>query len=101
CYDLVIVSAGGYPKDMQMYQVIKTLKNAAKITKEHGHILLIAKCQELYGNGTFQYWTEMKQDRQQTVHYLNQTFVLGAHKLTQLDGVLSKHTVHLYSDMPD
>src|SRR5690606_1223945 len=27
CYDLVIVSAGGYPKDMQMYQVIKTLKN--------------------------------------------------------------------------
>lgn len=34
---LVIASAGGYPKDLNFYQTIKTLCNALEVSQEGGH----------------------------------------------------------------
>jgi len=100
-YDAVVASAGGYPKDMQLYQAIKSLENAAGFVKPGGRILLIARCQELYGNGTFQEWAETRIDRERAVRRLEEQFVLGAHKLRILDRVLSRHEVYLYSAVPE
>ncbi|TLS49362.1 nickel-dependent lactate racemase [Paenibacillus antri] len=99
-YDVVVASAGGYPKDMQLYQAIKSLENAAAFAKPGGSILLIARCQELYGNGTFLEWAETRIDRERAVRELEERFVLGAHKLHILHQVLQKHRVFLYSDVP-
>lgn len=99
-YDTVIVSAGGYPKDTQLYQAVKSLKNAATITKPGGKIVLAAKCEEIFGNGIFQYWVETIQDRKLIVDKLKEQFVLGAHKIEHIDQVLQNHEVFLYSDMP-
>lgn len=100
-YDVVLASAGGWPKDMQLYQAIKSLVNASKLAKPGATILLTARCEEGYGNGLFQYWAETLPDRTRVVQMLRERFVLGAHKIEQLDQVLQKHTVFLYSGVPD
>jgi lactate racemase len=98
-YDIVVASAGGHPKDMQLYQAVKSLMNAATITKSGGSILLAARCEEQFGNGIFQYWTEVIQDRSRIVQMLNQQFVMGAHKIAHIDQILSQHDVYLYSEL--
>lgn len=99
-YDVVIASAGGAPKDMQLYQAIKSLENAAGFAKPGGDILLIAKCEELYGNGTFQAWNETHANRARAIERLGKEFVLGAHKLHRLHKLTSKHNVFLFSSVP-
>ncbi len=40
------VSAGGYPKDINLYQAQKALDNASHGVKEGGVLILCAKCAE-------------------------------------------------------
>ncbi len=35
-YDTVICSAGGHPKDQNLYQAVKSLRNAAAVTRTGG-----------------------------------------------------------------
>jgi nickel-dependent lactate racemase len=99
-YDLVLASAGGHPKDMQLYQAVKSMANAAKLLKPGGTLLIAARCEEMYGNGLFQYWAETIQDRSRIVAMLKQKFVLGPHKFEHLDELLRHCAVHLYSELP-
>lgn len=52
--DLVIASSGGYPKDTQLYQTIKTLDNATYAVREGGVIILVSECSEGIGSQPFQ-----------------------------------------------
>lgn len=99
-YDLVIVAPGGDPKDRQLYQALKALRNAAAFTKPGGPILMAAELSEGLGNGMFQYWVETMTDRQRMTAKLKQHFVLGAHKVLHVDEVLSSHPVYLHSSLP-
>ncbi len=47
--DLVIASAGGAPKDVELYQSIKTLINARAATKPGGTMILLTECPEGLG----------------------------------------------------
>jgi nickel-dependent lactate racemase len=100
-YDVVLVSAGGHPKDTQLYQAVKSLTNAAAITKPGGKLVLIAQCEEQFGNGMFQHWVETMPDRSVMMAKLNEQFVLGAHKIEQIDKILRHHSVYLYSQVPE
>ncbi len=48
--DMVIASAGGYPKDINLYQTTKTLINAKEAVKEGGTIIILSQCSEGFGN---------------------------------------------------
>jgi nickel-dependent lactate racemase len=48
--DLVIASACGYPKDINLYQSAKTLFNAQDAVRPGGSIVILASCAEGYGN---------------------------------------------------
>jgi nickel-dependent lactate racemase len=100
-YDVVLVSAGGHPKDTQLYQALKSLTNAAAITKPGGSLVLVAQCEELFGNGIFQHWVETIGDRQIMLAKLKEKFVLGAHKVEHIDSILQHHPVYLFSQMPE
>ncbi len=43
---LVIASAGGYPKDINLYQTSKTLSNALAAAAPGGTIVLLSQCRE-------------------------------------------------------
>ncbi len=48
--DVVVVSSGGYPKDINLYQASKGLSNAVEAVKKGGTIILLAECIEGLGD---------------------------------------------------
>ncbi|WZL74419.1 nickel-dependent lactate racemase [Clostridiaceae bacterium 35-E11] len=48
--DLVIASAGGYPKDINLYQASKALSNAKEAVNNEGIIILLSQCIEGIGD---------------------------------------------------
>jgi nickel-dependent lactate racemase len=48
--ELVIASAGGFPKDMNLYQSSKALVNSIKAVKKGGYLILLADCSEGIGH---------------------------------------------------
>ena len=42
--DIIVVSAGGHPADMNLYQAYKGLDNALDAVKRGGVIILVAEC---------------------------------------------------------
>lgn len=54
--DIVIASCGGYPKDINLYQSIKSLFNATRAVKKGGTLLLLAECSEGGGAPDFFNW---------------------------------------------
>lgn len=56
--DLVIVSCGGFPKDISLYQSTKSLFNASLAVKSGGTILVLAECREGAGAAEFFGWND-------------------------------------------
>lgn len=52
-YDNIIVSAGGFPKDINMVQAQKSLDRITNIVKDGGNIFFFAECIDEYGNDYF------------------------------------------------
>jgi nickel-dependent lactate racemase len=48
--EVVVASAGGHPKDMNLYQATKALCNAFHACKQGGDIILLAMCNEGLGS---------------------------------------------------
>jgi len=58
-YDLVLASAGGYPKDINMIQVHKAIDNAAAFVRDGGTLIVLAECDDGIGSSTFLPYFEM------------------------------------------
>ncbi|WP_135556233.1 nickel-dependent lactate racemase family protein [Paenibacillus cymbidii] len=99
-YALVIASPGGHPKDMQLYQSVKTLQNAESVATPGAPLVLIAQCEEYYGNTVMQDWLEHMPDREAMLRRLSASFVLGAHKIGQIAAIAARHPIYLHSVMP-
>jgi nickel-dependent lactate racemase len=54
--DVVIVSCGGFPHDINMIQAHKALEAASHACKESGTIVLLAECEEGPGRNDFLNW---------------------------------------------
>jgi len=52
-YDLVVASAGGYPKDINFIQSHKSIHNAASFVKDGGTLVILAECIDGIGNKAF------------------------------------------------
>ncbi|QZY56204.1 nickel-dependent lactate racemase [Crassaminicella profunda] len=48
--DVVIATAGGYPKDINLYQTCKTVINAKEAVKKGGSMIILSECSEGFGN---------------------------------------------------
>ncbi len=54
--DVVFVSCGGFPKDLNLYQAVKSLFNGIRAMKEDGTIVFLAECPEGGGAKDFFDW---------------------------------------------
>ncbi len=99
--DIVIVSAGGYPKDINMYQAQKALDNARFAVREGGAIILVASCPETYGSATFERWIKNAESPAQIIRDIARNFELGGHKAAAIALALERATVFSVTDMPD
>ncbi|HWR39490.1 MAG TPA: nickel-dependent lactate racemase [Patescibacteria group bacterium] len=54
--DVVIASAGGFPKDINLYQGSKTIDNADLAVKENGVVILLLECRDIAEPPDFSGW---------------------------------------------
>jgi nickel-dependent lactate racemase len=99
--DVVVVSAGGFPKDINVYQAQKALENAQYAVKTGGTIILVAECPEGAGEETFQSWMEQASSPDEVLERLRQKFVMGGHKAAAIARVSKKAKVILVSIMEE
>ncbi|MFL0267680.1 nickel-dependent lactate racemase [Candidatus Clostridium radicumherbarum] len=58
--DIIIASAGGYPKDINLYQTVKTMDNCIYGGEENSVVILISECSEGLGAEEFLQWFQYK-----------------------------------------
>lgn len=54
--DIVVTTAGGYPKDINLYQTGKTMDNACYAVKKGGVVILLSECPDIYEPPEFTDW---------------------------------------------
>ena len=99
--DIVIVSQGGAPKDLNLYQTQKALDNAKHAVKDGGVIILIGSCKEGLGERTFEEWMTTAPTAHSLIERIGREFKLGGHKAAAIAMVLEKAEVDLVSDLDD
>jgi len=97
--DTVIVSAGGYPKDINLYQAQKAIESGVRIVRKGGKIVLLAECREGAGSTLFHKWMTGEKDLDTIICKIREKFILGAHKAFQFARELKWADVYLYSTM--
>jgi nickel-dependent lactate racemase len=99
--DIVIVSAGGHPHDIDLYQAHKGVDNALEAVKRGGVIICIAECPEGHGNQVFYEWMTKFKELKDMETEIKRHFQLGGHKAYYLLKTLQKVQVILVSTMPE
>jgi nickel-dependent lactate racemase len=99
--DIVLVSPGGYPADIDLYQAYKGIDSALNVVKDGGVIVLAAECPEGHGNGTFHEWMVRFKDRRSAERELRRRFAFGGHKAYYLMKALERVQIILVSTLPD
>ena len=82
--DVVVVSAGGYPKDINMYQAHKAIYMASRAVRRGGTMVFLAELEEGYGHKVFAEWAERDLTPEQVIGEFEADFRFGAHKLYYL-----------------
>jgi lactate racemase len=95
--DIVLTSAGGYPKDINLYQAQKALESVKDIVKDAGIIMLAAQCAEGFGEDRFAEWMQDVKDFEGLFKKIKQKFVLGGHKAVAVAKLLTKARAVMYS----
>ncbi|UCH32186.1 MAG: nickel-dependent lactate racemase [Candidatus Bathyarchaeota archaeon] len=99
--DIVVVSTGGHPTDIDLYQAYKAVDNALDCVKRGGVIILVAECPEGYGNEIFYEWMMKFNDSRAMEKQIKKQFMVGGHKAFYLLKALQKVKIILVSTMPD
>ncbi len=97
--DIVIVSQGGAPKDLNLYQTQKALDNARHAVRKGGIIILIGSCREGLGSKTFEEWLMAADTPQNLVARIKREFQLGGHKAAAIAMVLDYADIFLVSEL--
>ena len=97
--DIVVVSQGGAPKDLNLYQTQKALDNAKHAVRPGGVVILVGSCKEGLGEATFGRWIQEAQKPSDLTDRVQQHFELGGHKAAAIAMVLASAEVYLVSEM--
>ena len=97
--DIVILSPGGFPKDINLYQSQKGLDNAKHAVKDGGILIWCASSAEGFGEKTFEQWMTNKSPKEM-IDEIKTNFQLGGHKAAAIAMVLEKAQIYMVSDLP-
>ncbi len=99
--NLVIASAGGHPKDVNLYQAQKAMDFACQFAADDAPVLCLGECSEGYGNETFAEWLRNTSSLDDVAARLHAGFELGGHKAYALARSTHGRTVGLVSSLPE
>ena len=100
--DIVVVSQGGAPKDLNLYQTQKALDNAKHAVRDGGIVILVGSCREGLGNPVFESWMTEAKTPEDLVSRIHAEFRLGGHKAAAIAMVRQRADIFMVSEMePD
>ena len=98
--DVVVIGAGGSPKDINLYQAQKALDNGRHIVRPGGVLLLVAECPEGLGHHTFEEWMRDPGGLDGILARIRREFVIGGHKAAAVAMAMKQAAVYLVSSLP-
>jgi nickel-dependent lactate racemase len=98
--DLVIVSCGGSPWDINLIQAHKALEMAAQATNEGGTIVLLAECSDGLGRADFLKWFA-ENDSQALAARLREGYEVNGQTAWSLLTKTERYQIFLISELPD
>lgn len=98
--DIVVLSPGGFPKDINLYQAQKGLDNAQHAVKDGGIVIWCAAAGEGFGEKNFEEWIVNK-SVDEMIQDISEKFLLGAHKAAAIAMVLKRASVYLVSQLEE
>ena len=98
--DVVVIGAGGSPKDLNLYQAQKALDNGRHIVRPGGVLLLVAECPEGLGHHTFEEWMRDPGGLDAILDRIRREFVIGGHKAAAVALTMKQAAVYLVSSLP-
>ena len=99
--DIVLVSSGGFPKDINLYQAQKALINAVHAVRDGGVLVWLAECREGVGHPVWENWMTSGATPGEWIARLEREFVFGAHKAAYMGKIMARAKVVLISSLPD
>lgn len=81
--DVVVVSCGGHPKDINFVQTHKSIENASYILKEGGTMICLAECSDALGSPTLYDWFQYK-DIDELEKKLRENYRMNGHTALSL-----------------
>jgi nickel-dependent lactate racemase len=97
--DLVIASACGYPKDINLYQSAKTLFNAQEAVRLGGAIVILASCAEGYGNEEMQMMLQKYKNSDEREVELRREFTIAKYVGYCAGQAVENYDFHLVTDI--
>lgn len=101
-YGLVIASAGGHPKDINLYQAQKAMTHASLLARPGGWIILVAACPEGSGSASYEaYMGDIHSHEEALAKFQKDGFRVGPHKSFQIARIATRFQLILVSDIPN
>jgi len=97
--DLVIASCGGYPKDINVYQMQKTMDNAYLAVREGGVVILLGECVEGTGSELYEKWMREYKTPEKIEAMVRENFQIGGHKAYAVTRLMRKAEYILISNL--
>ncbi|CUT05624.1 Nickel-dependent lactate racemase, partial [Candidatus Kryptonium thompsonii] len=86
-FDVVISSAGGFPKDVNFIQAHKSIHHSHYILKEGGYLFSFIECRDGIGSKTFLDWFKFKNPGEMKKHLL-ENYSMNGHTALSLQNKL-------------
>jgi lactate racemase len=102
-YDLMVVSPGGHPKDVNVYQAQKALAHAALVTRPGGTVIVAAACPDGAGSPAYEGWMQeagMVSHEAVLARFAREGYRMGPHKAFMISRDASHCRVLFLSQMP-
>jgi nickel-dependent lactate racemase len=98
--EIVVTSAGGRPKDLNLFQAQKALDNAKNAAVPGGSIILVAECCEGLGHPVFERWAREAKCPEECWERFGKEYEFGGHKAAFLARESLEHRLILVSSLP-
>jgi nickel-dependent lactate racemase len=99
--DIVVVSAGGDPFDVNLFQAYKAVDNVLDVVKRGGVMVLVAELREGHGDQDFYDWMNRYGELKTVERELKRNFVVGGSKAYYYLKAMQRVQMIIVSAMPD
>lgn len=99
--DIVVATAGGYPKDIDVYQLHKTMVNARSAVKDGGVCIIIGECRDGSGSKAYEKMMTECKTPENVEKEVRANFQIGGHKAYGVTSLMNGVSFILVSSLDD